>query len=59
MWKVDNDNKGSVLLNNSSGALCLAFDAKGRLIANQTMPAERNKIAVIWRRCSLRFYSSQ
>lgn len=48
VWKFDNDNKGSILIDNSSGALCLAFDAKGRLIANQTMPAARNKIAVIY-----------
>lgn len=48
VWKFDNDNRGSVLIDNSSGALCLAFDAKGRLIANQTMPAERNKLAVIY-----------
>jgi gluconolactonase len=48
VWKFDNDNKGSTFIDNSSGALCLAFDAKGRLIANQTMPAERNKIAVIY-----------
>ena len=50
VWKFDNNNQGSVFVDNSSGALCLAFDAKGRLIANQTMPAERNKIAVIYPR---------
>ena len=50
VWKFDNNNQGSVLIDNSSGALCLAFDAKGRLIANQTVPAERNKIAVIYPR---------
>lgn len=48
VWKFDNDNNGSVFVDNSSGALCLAFDSKGRLIANQTMPAQRNKIAVIY-----------
>lgn len=48
VWKFDNDNRPSVFVDNSSGALCLAFDGKGRLIANQTMPAERNKIAVIY-----------
>ena len=50
IWKFDNNNQGSVLIDNSSGALCLAFDARGRLIANQTVPAERNKIAVIYPR---------
>jgi gluconolactonase len=48
VWKFDNNNSGTVLIDGSSGALCLAFDLKGRLIANQTMPAERNKIAVIY-----------
>ena len=50
VWKFDNANQGSVFLDNSSGALCLAFDTRGRLIANQTMPAERNRIAVIYPR---------
>lgn len=48
VWKFDNNNNGSVFVDNSSGALCLAFDSKGRLITNQTMPAARNKIAVIY-----------
>ena len=50
VWKFDNNDQGSVVVDNSSGALCLTFDAKGRLIANQTMPAEKNRIAVIYPR---------
>lgn len=48
VWKFDNDDKISLFHDSSNGALCLAFDSKGRLITNQTMPAERNKIAVIY-----------
>jgi len=48
VWKFDNDDQASILLDNSNGTLCLAFDSKGRLIGNQTLPAERNKIAVIY-----------
>jgi gluconolactonase len=48
VWKFDHNDNASILLDNSNGTLCLAFDSKGRLIGNQTMPPERNKIAVIF-----------
>ena len=46
--KVDNNNKVSVFVDDSGGALGLAFDAKGRLVANQILPIKRTRVSVIY-----------
>ena len=46
--RIDNNNKITTFLENSGGALGLAFDSKGRLIANQIHPVERPRIGVIY-----------
>ena len=48
--KVDNNNRVSVFVDGAGGALGLAFDPKGRLIANQILPIKRTKIGVIYPR---------
>ena len=47
VWKFNNDDRGTIFLENTDGALCLGFDPSGRLIANQTVPASRNRLAII------------
>lgn len=46
--KIDQQDRTSVFLDQTSGALCLAFDAKGRLIANLTQPPGQTTIAVLY-----------
>ena len=46
--KVDQNDEVSVFVDDAGGALGLAFDSKGRLIANQILPIKRPKIAIIY-----------
>jgi gluconolactonase len=47
-WRIGSDDKVSIFLENpNTGPLGLAIDSRGRLIAVQTRPAERTRIAVI------------
>ena len=48
VWKLDKDDKVTVLVENTSGALGMGFDSKGRLIATLTAPAGQTKIGVVY-----------
>ena len=48
IWKIDKDNRVSSFLENTSGALGLGFDSKGRLIAALTTPAGKTRIGMIY-----------
>ena len=48
-WKIDTDDNLSTFVENpDTGQLGLGLDSKGRLIAIQTRPPERMKVAVIY-----------
>jgi gluconolactonase len=48
VWKIDKDDKISLLAENTSGAVGMGLDSKGRLIACVTQPPGQTKIGVIY-----------
>jgi gluconolactonase len=48
IWRIGPDDKVSLFLENTSGALGLAVDPKGRLIGGLTAPVGKARVAVLW-----------